>query len=62
MNIESKKSVVHIVQLDRTKVKVLREINSVLIRISPNAKICQIIDVLVTAIHDFYGLILSRDW
>ena len=36
--------------------------NSVTIRLSSNPNICQVIDILVVDIHEFYGLILSRDW
>lgn len=53
---------VHIVQLDRTKVQVLEEINSVTIRLSTNPRVVQRIDILVIDIPEFYGLILSRDW
>ena len=56
------KIVVHIVQLDRKKVKFIGEMNSVVIRLSSNPEVCRIIDVLVADIPDFYGLILSRDW
>lgn len=36
--------------------------NEVLIRFPSNPKVFQIIDILVTNIPEFYGLILSRDW
>jgi len=36
--------------------------NVVLIILSSNPKVCQIIDILVADIPEFYGLILSRDW
>jgi len=62
LNITPQKYAVHIVQLDRTKVEVLREIASVSIRISSNPKVSKIIDNLVADIPEFYGLILSRDW
>ena len=42
LNITPQKSVVHIVQLDRTKVEVLREMISVSIRLSSNPKVSQI--------------------
>lgn len=58
----TQKSIVHIVQLDRTKVEVVGEIASVSIRLSSNPKVSQIIDILVDDIPKFYGLILSRDW
>lgn len=62
LNMSPKKSAVHIVQLDRTKFEVIGEMNSVLIRLSSNPKVCQIIDILVADIPYFYGLILSRGW
>ena len=62
LNIAPQKSVVHIMQLYRTNVKVLGEMNYVLIRLASNSKVHQVIEILVTDIADFYGLIMSRDW
>lgn len=62
LNITPRKYAVHIVQLDRTKVKVLGEIASISIRISNNPEVSQIIDILMAEIPEFYGLFLSRDW
>lgn len=62
LNIEPKKSAIHIVQLDRTKVQVVGEINSVTIRLSADPRVVQRIDILIADIPEFYGLILSRDW
>lgn len=62
LNVSPQKSIVHIVQLDREKVEVLGEMYSVNIRISPNPKVCQVIDILVVDIPKFYCLILSIDW
>jgi len=62
LNIEPQKSSIHIVQLDRTKVQVLGKINSVTIRLSADPRVVQRIDILITDILEFYGLILSRDW
>ena len=61
LNVTPQKSVVHIVQLDRTKVEVIGEMLSVSIRLSSNPKVLQVIDILVADIPEFYGLILSRD-
>ena len=52
----------HIVQLDRSQVEVIGELNQVTIRLSSNPKVCQVIDILVANIQEFYGLILSSDW
>ena len=51
-----------VIQLDRTRVKVVGEMKNVLIRLSANNKICQFIDIIVADIPDGYGLILNRDW
>ena len=61
LNIKPQKSAIHIVQLDRTKVRVLGEINSVTIRLSADPRVVQRIDILIADIPKFYGLILSRD-
>jgi len=60
LNVKPYKYAVQIVQLDRTNVKVLGEMNEVLIILSSNANFFQIIDILVVDIPKFYGLILSR--
>lgn len=62
LNFQPQKSVVHIVQLDQSQVEVIGELNQVTIRLSSNPKVCQVIDILVADILEFYGLILSRDW
>jgi hypothetical protein len=62
INAQPQKSAIQIVQLDRTKVKVLGELKDVLIRLSSNPKVFQIIDIIIVDIPDAYGLILSRDW
>lgn len=62
LNITPQNNVVHIVQIDRTKVEVLGEINSVSIQLSSNPKVYQIIDILVVGIRTLYGLLLIRDW
>ena len=51
-----------IVQLDQSQVEVIGKLNQVTIRLSSNPKVCQVIDILVADIPEFYGLILSRDW
>ena len=51
-----------VTHLDRTNVKVVREMENVLIRLSANEKICQYIDIVVAYIPDGYGLILIQDW
>ena len=51
-----------VTQLDRTNVKVVGEMEDVLIRLSTNEKICQYIDIVVVDIPDVYGLILNQDW
>ena len=48
--------------MDRTNVKVIGEMEDVLVRLSSNDKVCQVIDIMVVDIPDAYGLVLSRDW
>ena len=47
--------------MDRTNVKVIGEMEDVLIRLSSNDKVCQFIDIVVADIPEAYGLVLSRD-
>ena len=42
--------------------KVVGEMEDVLIRLSSNDKVCQFIDIVVAYIPKSYGLVLSRDW
>ena len=42
--------------------KVIGEMEDVLVRLSSNDKVCQVIDILVADIPNAYGLVLSRDW
>jgi hypothetical protein len=57
-----KSSSIQIVQLDRTRVKVLGELKDVFIRLSSNPKVHQTIDIIVVDIPKAYGLLLSKDW
>ena len=52
----------NIIQLDRSHVKVMGELKYVMIRLSSNSKLHQVIDVIVVDIPEAYGVILSRDW
>ena len=51
-----------IIQLDRSHVKVMGELKYVIIQLSLNAKVNQVIEVIVVDIPKAYGVILSRDW
>ena len=42
--------------------KVIEEMEDVLILLSSNDKVCQFIDIVVADIPEAYGLVLSRDW
>ena len=42
--------------------KVVREMEDVLIRLSAKENICPYIDIVVADIPDVYGLVLNRDW
>ena len=62
INGQPKPTTWQVTQLDRTNVKVVGEMEDVLIRLSANEKICQYIDIVVADIPDVYGLVLNRDW
>ena len=51
-----------IIQLDKSHVKVFRELNDVLIRLSSTSKVRQMIDIIVVDIPETYGVIRSKDW
>ena len=51
-----------IIQLDKSHVKVFRELKDVLIRLSSNSKVHQSIDIIIVDIPETYGVTLSRDW
>ena len=48
--------------MDRTNVKVIGEMEDVLVCLSSNDKVCQFIDIVVADILKAYGLVLSKDW
>ena len=48
--------------MDRFHVKVMGELKDVMIHLSSNSKVHQVIDVIVVDIHETYRVILSRDW
>ena len=56
-----KPSTWRVVQLDKTNVKVIGEMEDVLVCLSSNDNVCQFIDIVVADIPDAYGLVLSRD-
>jgi hypothetical protein len=62
INAEVQPSNLKIIQLDKTSVKVIGELRNVLIRLSSNPKVHQVIDIIVVDIPEGYGLFLSRDW
>jgi hypothetical protein len=62
INAKVEPSTLKIIQLDRTDVKVIGELKNVLIRLSSNPKVHQVIDIIVVDIPEVYGLFLSRDW
>jgi hypothetical protein len=62
INAEVEPSTLKIIQLDRTDVKVIGKLKNVLIRLSSNPKVHQVIDIIVVDIPEVYGLFLSRDW
>ena len=48
--------------MDMIDVKVMGEMEDVLVRLASNDKVCQVINIVVADIADAYGLVLSRDW
>ena len=62
INGQPKPSTWRVFQLDRTNVKVIGEMEDVLVRLSSNDKVCQFIDIVVADIPEAYGIVLSRDW
>ena len=62
INGQPKPSTWRVIQLDRTNVKVIGEMEDVLIRLSSNDKVCQFIDIVVADIPEAYGLFLNQDW
>ena len=50
-----------ITQLDRTYVTVVGDLKDVLIRLSSNPKVHQVIDIVIAYIPEVYGMFLSRD-
>jgi hypothetical protein len=62
INDEVKTSYLKMIQLDRTKVKFIGELKNVLIRLSSNPKVQQVINIIFVDIPKVYGLFFSRDW
>ena len=59
INGQPKPSTWQVVQLDRTTVKVIGEMEDVLIHLTADERVCQYIDIVVVDIPDSYGLVLS---
>ena len=49
-------------QLDRSRVKFLGELKNVLLTLSIDPRILQIVDIVVDDVPENYGMWLSRDW
>ena len=62
LNAQPKICETKIIQLDRSHVKVMGDLKDVMIRLSSNLKVHQVIDVIVVNIPEAYRVILSRDW
>ena len=62
INGQPKPSTWQVLQLDRRAVKVIGEMEDVLIHLSANERVCQYSDIAVVDIPDAYGIVLSRDW
>jgi hypothetical protein len=62
INAEVEPSSLKIIQIDRIDVKVIGELKNVLIILSSNPKVHQVVDIIVVDIPEVYSLFLSRDW
>lgn len=62
LNIRREKNDARIIQLDRSQVPAIGELNNVIIRLSSDSRVHQCIDIVVVDIPEAYGLLLSRDW
>ena len=61
INGQPKPTTGQVIQLDQTAVKVIGEMEDVMIRLSTDERVCQYIDIVVADIPDAYGLVLRRD-
>ena len=59
INGQPKPSTWQVLQLDMTAVKVIGEMEDVLIRLSADERVCQYIDIVVADIPDDYGLVFE---
>ena len=62
INGQPKPTTGQVLQLERTTVKVIGEMEDVLIHLYADERVCQYIDIVVVDIPDAYGLVLSRAW
>ena len=62
INAEVKPSDIKIIKLDRTNVTVVGELKYVLIMLSSNPKVHQVIDIVITDMPEVYGMFLNTDW
>ena len=53
---------IQIVQLDKSKVKVVGRLKNVLLRLSADPRIHQTIDIVIIDIPETYGMLLRRYW
>ena len=61
INGQPKPSTWQVIQLDRIAMKVIGEMEDVLIRLSADERVCQYIEIVVADIPNAYGLVLSQD-
>jgi hypothetical protein len=52
----------HVIQLDKTQVKVIGELKDVVIRMATHPKCVQVIDIIIVDTPESYGLLLSQYW
>ena len=61
INGQPKPTTRQVLQLDRVVVKVIGEMEYLMICLLAYERVCQYIDIVVADISDAYGLVLSRD-
>lgn len=61
VKIEPEKRDGKIIQLDRSQVPIMGELNNVIIRLSSDSRVNQCIYIVVVYKHEAYGLLLSRE-
>lgn len=62
INIRPEKTDAKIIQLDRSQVLAMGELNNILIHLSSDSRVHQCIDIVIVDIPEAYGFLLGLDW